>query len=85
METKYTDMISYTSFMESMIEEQQEMQDYVNECIILSNPNRKQVFTELAVFNEAKAGDKIKGFFARLKSFFSKIWQKPLKLLVRHS
>ena len=31
METKYTDMISYTSFMESMIEEQQEMQDYVNE------------------------------------------------------
>lgn len=81
METKYTDMISYTSFMESMIEEQQEMQDYVNECIILSNPNRKQVFTELAVFNEAKAGDKIKAFFARLKSFFSKIWQKFLEKL----
>lgn len=81
METMYTDMISYNSFFEYMIEEQREMEDYIAECMILSKPDKKKIFNELAIFNEAKVGDKIKGFFIRLKSFFAKIWQKFLEKL----
>lgn len=78
--TEYTDKIEYMNFIESMIEEQQEMEQYVNECIILSNPNKK-IFNEFVSINEAKMGDKIKSFFNRLKSFFAKIWQKFLEKL----
>lgn len=78
--TEYTDKIEYMNFIESMIEEQQEMEQYVNECIILSNPNKK-IFNEFVAINEAKSGDKVKSFFNRLKSFFAKIWQKFLEKL----
>ena len=78
--TEYTDKIEYMNFIESMIEEQQEMEQYVNECIILSNPNKK-IFNEFVAINEAKSGDKVKSFFNRLKSFFAKIWQKFIEKL----
>lgn len=78
---EYTDSITHFSFLESMIHEQNEMADYISECVILSNPNKKYVLNELASFNEGAFGDKVKGMFARLKSFFSRIWQKFLEKL----
>lgn len=79
-DTYYTDKIEYMTFFEAMIEEQREMEDYVNECITLSGSNNK-VFNEFQVFNEGKFGDKVKALFNRLRSFFSKIWQKFLEKL----
>ena len=79
-DTYYTDKIEYMTFFEAMIEEQRDMEDYVNECITLTEPNKK-IFNEFQVFNEAKFGDKVKGLFNRLKSVFSRIWQKFLEKL----
>ena len=79
-DTYYTDKIEYMTFFEAMIEEQREMEDYVNECITLADPNKK-IFNEFQVFNEGKAGDKVKALFNRFRSFFSKIWQKFLEKL----
>lgn len=79
-DTYYTDKIEYMTFFEAMIEEQRDMEDYVNECITLTDPNKK-IFNEFQVFNEGKAGDKVKALFNRLRSFFSKIWQKFLEKL----
>ena len=79
-DTYYTDKIEYMTFFEAMIEEQREMEDYVNECITLAGPNKK-IFNEFQVFNEGKAGDKVKALFNRFRSFFSKIWQKFLEKL----
>lgn len=78
---EYTDSVAHFSFLESMIHEQNEMADYISECVILSNPNKKYALNELASFNEGAFGDKVKGMFARLKSFFSRIWQKFLEKL----
>ena len=58
-DTYYTDKIEYMTFFEAMIEEQRDMEDYVNECITLTDPNKK-IFNEFQVFNEGKAGDKVK-------------------------
>lgn len=80
-DTYYTDKIEYMTFFEAMIEEQREMEDYVNECITLSGSNNNKVFNEFQVFNEGKAGDKVKALFNRFRSFFSKIWQKFLEKL----
>lgn len=79
-DTYYTDKIEYMTFFEAMIEEQRDMEDYVNECITLTDPNKK-IFNEFQVFNEGKAGDKVKALFNRFRSFFSKIWQKFLEKL----
>ena len=79
-DTYYTDKIEYMTFFEAMIEEQRDMEDYVNECITLTDPNKK-IFNEFQVFNEAKFGDKVKALFNRFRSFFSKIWQKFLEKL----
>ena len=79
-DTYYTDKIEYMTFFEAMIEEQRDMEDYVNECITLTNPNKK-IFNEFQIFNEAKFGDKVKALFNRFRSFFSKIWQKFLEKL----
>jgi len=78
---EYTDSVAHFSFLESMIHEQNEMADYISECVILSNPNKKYALNELASFNEGAFGDKVKGMFTRLKSFFSRIWQKFLEKL----
>ena len=79
-DTYYTDKIEYMTFFEAMIEEQRDMEDYVNECITLTDHNKK-IFNEFQVFNEAKFGDKVKALFNRFRSFFSKIWQKFLEKL----
>ena len=73
---RFTDMVDYFYFTENMINQQNEMERYINECIILSNPNRKKVFQEMTVLNEASFGDKVKAIFAKLKSFFAEVFQK---------
>lgn len=73
---RFTDMVDYFYFTENMINQQNEMERYINECIILSNPNRKKVFQEMSVFNEVVFGDKAKSLFSRLKTFFSKLFGK---------
>ena len=69
---RFTDMVDYFYFTENMINQQNEMERYINECIILSNPNRKKVFQEMTVFNEVVFGDKAKSLFSSLKTFFAK-------------
>lgn len=73
---RFTDMVDYFYFTENMINQQNEMERYINECIILSNPNRKKVFQEMTVFNEVVFGDKAKSLFSRLKTFFAKLFGK---------
>lgn len=78
---RYTQMVMYENYLLDLELNQKAMNDYVNECIILSNPDKKQVISELAVFNEGKVGDKFKKVWARIKSFFSKIYQRFLESL----
>lgn len=75
---EYTRLAQHYFFVEQMIEEQNELESYINECVILSNNNltKKQVFQEMTVLNEADFGNKIKIIFNRLKSFFSKLVQR---------
>ena len=73
---RFTDMVDYFYFTENMINQQNEMERYINECIILSNSNRKKVFQEMTVFNEVVFGDKAKSLFSRLKTFFAKLFGK---------
>lgn len=73
-----TRLAQHYFFVEKMIEEQNELESYINECVILSNTNltKKQVFQEMTVLNEADFGNRIKIIFNRLKSFFSKLIQR---------
>lgn len=80
-EERYTQIVMYENYLLDLELNQRAMNDYVNECIILSNPDKKQVISELAVFNEGKVGDKFKKVWARIKSFFSKIYQRFLESL----
>ncbi len=75
---EYIRLAQHYFFVEQMIEEQNELESYINECVILSNNNltKKQVFQEITVLNEADFGNKIKIIFNRLKSFFSKLVQR---------
>ena len=77
----FTSMALSFAHIENMIEEQREMEEYIGECIILSSTPKKRLFSEMVAFNEASVGDKIKAVFARIKSFFSKIWQRFLEKL----
>ena len=49
-DTYYTDKIEYMTFFEAMIEEQRDMEDYINECITLTDCNKK-ILNEFQVFN----------------------------------
>lgn len=77
----FTSMALSFAHIENMIEEQREMEEYIGECVILSSTPKKRLFSEMVAFNEASVGDKIKAVFARIKSFFSKIWQRFLEKL----
>lgn len=76
MDSRLTDITEYFYFTESIIEKQNEIERYINECVILSNPNRKNIFQEMNTLNESTFTDKVKVIFARLRSFFAKIFQK---------
>ena len=77
----FTSMALSFAHIENMIEEQREMEEYIGECVILSSTPKKRLFSEMVAFNEASVSDKIKAVFARIKSFFSKIWQRFLEKL----
>lgn len=82
MDTMYTDKIAHENFLVNLMVEQQQMEDYVNECVIFSSGySPRKIVSELAVINEAKLSDRMKGLWVRLKSFFSKIYQKFLEKL----
>lgn len=62
-------------FTANLIEQQREMERFVNESIIKASGNKKAI-NEMVIINEAAFGDKIKGFFTKIKNFFKKIFDK---------
>lgn len=73
MVTTYTEMAEYSNFVAEMIIEQQQMENYINQCVMSTMPTNLQ---EQYVLNEGKAGDRIKGFFNKIKEFFSRLFAK---------
>lgn len=67
----YDDMV----FFHEMLEQEREMEEYVNEHIILASGNRKAI-NEMVALNEGKITEKIKGFFTKIKNFFQAIFRK---------
>ena len=62
-------------FCYELMEQQREMEQYVNECLIKASGNKKAI-NEMYILNEGAVGDKIKGFFTKIKNFFKKIFDK---------
>lgn len=62
-------------FCYELMEQHREMEQYVNECLIKASGNKKAI-NEMYILNEGAAGDKIKGFFTKIKNFFKKIFDK---------
>lgn len=62
-------------FCYELMEQHREMEQYVNECLIKASGNKKAI-NEMYVLNEGAVGDKIKGFFTKIKNFFKKIFDK---------
>lgn len=62
-------------FCYELMEQHREMEQYVNECLIKASGNKKAI-NEMYILNEAAVGDKIKGFFTKIKNFFKKIFDK---------
>lgn len=63
------------SFCYELMEQHREMEEYVNECLVIASGSKKAI-NEMYILNEAAAGDKIKGFFTKIKNFFKKIFDK---------
>lgn len=80
-ESRYTDKVAYENYLLDLELQQAEMTRYVNECVILSGPDKRKAIEEMAIFNEGALGDKFKKVWARIKSFFAKIYQKFLESL----
>lgn len=68
----------YAMFMEQQIQQQADMDRYIQECIILANPNESN--NKIAYLNEA-AGEKIKEGFKKFLNFIKTIWAKFLEKL----
>ena len=62
-------------FYAQLEQEQIEIEQYVNECLIYASGNKRAI-NEMAVLHEAALGDKIKSFFTKIKNFFKKIFDK---------
>ena len=62
-------------FYAQLEEEQNMIESYVNESIILASGNKRAI-NEMVILHEAALGDKIKGFFTKIKNFFKKIFDK---------
>lgn len=80
-ESRYTDIIAHEYYLLDLELQQADMTRYVNECVILSGTDKRKVIEEMAIFNEGALGDKFKKVWARIKSFFAKIYQKFLETL----
>lgn len=62
-------------FCYEIMEQHREMEKFVNECLIMASGNKKAI-NEMYILNEGTVGDKIKGFFTKIKNFFKKIFDK---------
>ena len=62
-------------FCYEVMEQHREMEKFVNECLIMASGNKKAI-NEMYILNEGTVGDKIKGFFTKIKNFFKKIFDK---------
>lgn len=62
-------------FCYEIMEQHREMEKFVNECLIIASNNKKAI-NEMYILNEGTVGDKIKGFFTKIKNFFKKIFDK---------
>lgn len=80
-ESRYTDIIAHEYYLLDLELQQADMTRYVNECVILSGTDKRKAIEEMAIFNEGALGDKFKKVWARIKSFFAKIYQKFLETL----
>ena len=80
-ESRYTDIIAYENYLLDLELQQSDMTRYVNECVLLSGTDKRKAIEEMAIFNEGALGDKFKKVWARIKSFFAKIYQKFLESL----
>ena len=74
-ESEFDRIIRDAEFSYQLMEQNREMERFVNESIILASGNRSAI-NEMAIINEAAAGDKIKSFFEKIKNFFKKIFDK---------
>lgn len=81
MESRYTDILGYDNYLLDLELQQADMTRYVNECVILSGSDKRKAIEEMVIFNEGALGDKFKKVWARIKSFFAKIYQKFLESL----
>lgn len=66
----YDDM----KFFYEYVEQQREIEQFVNESIVLASGNTK-IINSLRAVNES-AGDKIKNFFNKIRNFFKKIFSR---------
>lgn len=62
-------------FLYTLMEQEREMEQYVNECLIKASGNQKAI-QEMTLLEATSGGDKIKGFFDKIKNFFKKIFDK---------
>lgn len=67
----YEDMMFYHEF----VQQELEMERYINEHIILASGNQKAI-NEMTILNEAGFGEKVKAFFEKIKNFFRAIFAK---------
>lgn len=74
-ENEFDRIVRDAEFAYQLMEQNREMERFVNESIILASGNRSAI-NEMVIIHEAAAGDKIKGFFEKIKNFFKKIFDK---------
>lgn len=74
-ENEFDRAIRDAEFAYKLMEQNREMERFINESIILASGDRNAIM-EMVVINESAAGDKIKGFFEKIKNFFKKIFDK---------
>lgn len=78
-----TEVDSYVSrqwrnmeFCATIMEQNREMERFVNESIIMASGNKKAINEMNTYLNESTFTDKIKNFFIKIKNFFKKIFSK---------
>lgn len=78
-----TEVDSYVSrqwrnmeFCATIMEQNREMERFVNESIIMASGNKKAINEMNTYLNESTFTDKIKNFFIKIRNFFKKIFSK---------
>ena len=78
-----TEVDSYVSrqwrnmeFCATIMEQNREMERFVNESIIMASGNKKAIKEMNTYLNESTFTDKIKNFFTKIRNFFKKIFSK---------